>query len=91
MIQGTKVIFNNDYIEEITRHRDNAQKVWENELMPDAKEKAKKALDSWEDRLEWALSFEDILDEVKNVDVPNITIFKTMGGYELPAKHIQIV
>ena len=91
MINGSTVIFNEEYIDEITRHRDNAQQKYEVEDLPEEKIKAKQQLDKWERKLDWALNFQDTIDSIENVLVPNITVIRTVKGYELPAKHLQLV
>ena len=78
MIKGTTVIFNEEYIGELERHRDNAKKKFEVEDVPEFKQKAQKYLDACEKRLEWATEFRD-------------TGVVTVGGYELPAKHLQVL
>ena len=91
MIKGTTVIFNEEYIDEIARHRDIAKRKYELEHMPNHKEKLKKEYESWENKLEWSLNFQDEVDFVQNMEVPKITVCKTLKGYEIPAKHLQTV
>lgn len=91
MIKGTTVIFNEEYIGELERHRDNAKKKFEVEDVPEFKQKAQKYLDACEKRLEWATEFRDTVDHFVHLDVPNITGVVTVGGYELPAKHLQVL
>jgi len=91
MITGATVIFNDEYIDEVTRHRDIAKKKFEVEDLPEKKEQAQKAYESWEKKLDWSLNFQDVVDRVINCEVPNITVIKTMTGYELPAKILQTV
>ena len=91
MISGATVIFNDEYIDEVTRHRDNAKKKYEVEDLPEKKAQAKKAYESWETKLDWALNFQETIDRVINCEVPNITVVKTISGYELPAKILQTV
>lgn len=91
MIKGTTVIFNEEYIDEITRHRDIAKQKYEVEDLPEEKINCKKALDKWEQKLDWALNFTDTVDSLENIMVPNITVVRTLKGYELPAKHLQLI
>lgn len=91
MIKGTTVIFNDEYIDELTRHRDIAKKKFEVEDLPEHKSKAEKGLIAAEKRLDWAISFQDTIDHFVNLDVPSITGVVTVKGYELPAKHLQVV
>ena len=91
MIKGTTVIFNEEYIGELERHRDNAKRKFEVEDLPEYKSKAQALYESAEKRLEWATEFRDTVDHFVNVDVPNITCVVTTKGYELPAKHLQVL
>lgn len=91
MKHGSTVIFNNDYIEELTRHKDIAKRKYDVENVPDVKAKLKEELDVWENKLAWAEEFQDTIDSFVNIDIPKMTVIKTMGGYEYPAKYLQIV
>lgn len=91
MVKGSTVIFNEDYIDEVTRHRDNWQRKYDVENMPNQKEKNKKELERWEAKLEWSINFQDTVDFVQNMEVPAITVVKTLQGYEIPAKHLQVI
>ena len=91
MQHGATVIFNEEYIDEIIRHRDIAKKKYEVENMPQAKAKAKEEWDAWENKLAWAEEFQDTIDKFVNVDIPKMTAIKTMGGYEYPAKYLQVI
>lgn len=89
MVEGSTVIFNEGYIEEVTRHRDIAKRKYEIESMPTSKEKLKKEYEAWEKKLEWSLSFQDTVDFVQNLQVPSITVCKMISGLEIPAKNLQ--
>lgn len=91
MRQGTKVIFNQDYIDEVIRHRDIAQHKFNVENMPQQKENARKELEKWEQKLEFAENFQDTIEEIKHMDIPKLTAIKTMGGYEYPASCFQVI
>lgn len=91
MKQNTKVIFNEYYIDEITRHRDIAKRKYETENLPAEKERAKKIYDKLEQKLTWAEEFQDTIDQVRNSNIPNLTVITTMGGYEFPASYLQLV
>lgn len=91
MIKGATVIFNEDYIAELERHRDNAKKKFEIEDVPEHKAKAQKYLEAAEKKLEWATEFRDTVDHFVNIEVPNITCIVTVKGYELPAKCLQVL
>lgn len=91
MIKGATVIFNNEYIEELTRHRDNAKKKFEVEDLPEYKSKAEAAYQAAEKKLDWALEFRDTVDHFVHLDVPNITGVVTVTGVQVPAKILEIV
>lgn len=91
MITGATVIYNDVYIEELTRHLEAAKKKYEMEDMPDAKELALKQYKSLEEKLNWVMSFQDTVEQVFNVEVPSIMVIKTMTGFELPAKVVQVI
>jgi hypothetical protein len=91
MLKGTTVIFNEEYIDEVVRHRDIAKRKYEQEHMPNNKERLQKEYEAWERKLEWSLNFQDSVDFVQNMEVPKITVCKTIGGLEIPAKHLQAV
>jgi len=91
MKQGTTVIFNQDYIDELIRHRDIAQKKYDVENIESQKLKAKQNLQMCEQRLEFAENFRDTIFEIKNMDIPHITAVKTMDGHEFPASVLQVI
>lgn len=91
MIKGSTVIFNEEYIDEITRHRDIAKRKYEVENMPNLKEKLRVEYNGWENKLEWALNFQDTVDFVQNMEIPKITVCKMLSGLEVPAKNLQAV
>lgn len=90
-MKGSTVIFNEEYIDEVTRHRDIWQRKYDVENMPELKEKNYQELQKWENKLEWSLNFQDKVDFVQNMEVPQITVVKTLKGYEIPAKHLQVI
>lgn len=91
MIKGTTVIFNDEYIDEVTRLRDIAKRKYDVENVPSNKEKLLKEYTHWENKLEWAMNFQDTVDFIQNMEVPAITICKTITGLEIPAKNLQTV
>jgi len=91
MIKGSTVIFNEDYIDEITRHRDIAKRKFDTENMPNLKEKLRKEYENWENKLEWSLNFQDTVDFVQNLEIPKLTVCKMLSGLEIPAKNLQAV
>ncbi len=88
---GSTVIFNNDYIEELIRHRDIAKRKYDVENLPKEKEQAKRVYEHWEQKLQWAEEFQDTIEEIKNMSIPNLTAIKTMGGHEYPIKYLQVI
>ena len=91
MINGTTVIMNDEYISEITRHRDMYKKKVENEVVPEVHEKLLQKLNYFENKLTQAIEFQDTVEEIVNLDIPRITAVKTLNGYVLPLKHVQIL
>ena len=91
MIQGSTVIFNEEYIDELIRHRENDKKKFDVEDLPEYKGKAEAQYLAAENKLEWATGFRDTIDHFVHLDVPSITAVVTVEGYELPAKHLQVV
>ena len=90
-MNGSTVIYNDEYIDEITRHRDIAKRKWETENMTVAKEKLFKEYENWEYKLEDAISFQDTVEYVHQMDIPNLTVCKTLTGRVIPAKNLQCV
>ena len=91
MKHGATVIFNQDYIDEVIRHRDIAQRKFDVETIPSKKNEAKAALDAWEAKLEDAECFQDVIQEIKHLDIPKMTAVRTMGGRELPVRMLQVI
>lgn len=91
MEKGQTVIFNNDYIEQIIRHKDITQRKYQIENMPQEKQKLKQKLDAWEQLLEKAECFQGIIREVKNKEIEKLATIVTMEGTEYPAKHLQVI
>lgn len=91
MKHGATVIFNQDYIDEVIRHRDIAMRKFEVETIPSKKNEAKQVLDNWESKLEDAECFQDTIQEIKYMEVPKMTVIRTMGGRELPSRVLQVI
>ena len=85
------VIFADSYIDELTRHRDIWKERYEVEDMPNVKLQCGKKYKEFDDKLNWALDFQDVVESIKNEDIPQITLVKTTRGYELPAKYLMII
>lgn len=90
-MQGTTVIFNEEFIQTIQRRLEIAEQKAATENMPNEKRLAMEAVESLRKKLDWALDFTDIICTIHNVEVPSITAVKTLQGYELPIKHLQII
>jgi hypothetical protein len=91
MKNGTTVIMNDEYISELTRHRDMYLKQVENEVLPDAYEKVLQKYKYFEAKLNEAIEFSDTVEEIVNLDIPRLTAVKTISGLVLPIKHVQII
>lgn len=91
MKQGTKVIFNQEYIDELIRHIEIARKKYEVENLPKEKEQALKSLQYLEKKLEEAETFQGTILEITNATIPSLTMVKTMDGQEYPLCQLQII
>lgn len=91
MINGSTIIMNDEYIEELTRHRDICEQNLKEEIVPAKQEKLEERLRYWENKINEAIEFRDVIDEVLNLDMPRLMVVKTISGLVLPLKHIQIL
>lgn len=91
MIKGSTVIFNEAYIDELTRLRDNCRNRLEMETFVKQRQKLEQELEMLERKLNIALDFQDVLEEVIHIDVPAITTVKTVSGMVLPLKNIDVI
>ena len=91
MIKGSTVIFNEAYIEELTRLRDNCRNKLEMETFFKERQKLEEQLNMYQTKLDRALDFQDVLDEVIHIDIPQITTIRTISGYVLPLKNIKVI
>ena len=91
MIKGSTVIFNEAYIEELTRLRDNCQNKLEMETFFKERQKLEEQLNMYQTKLDRALDFQDVLDEVIHIDVPQITTVRTVSDVVLPLKNIKVI
>lgn len=89
MQKGQKVIFTQDYIDELTRHRDIAKQKYEVENMPQEKSALKQKWEAWEQVLEKAECFQGIVREVKNPEMEKLATVITMEGSEHSLKNLQ--
>jgi hypothetical protein len=91
MINGSTIIMNDEYIEELTRHRNICEKNLKEEIVPAKQAKLEEKLNYWNNKINEAMEFQDVIDEVLNLDMPRLMVVKTISGLVLPLKHIQIV
>ena len=91
MKKGQTVIFTDDYIDTIIRHRDITKQKYQVENMPGEKQKLKQKLDAWEQALEKAECFQGVIREVKNKDIEKLMSVVTMEGSEYSAKDLQVI
>lgn len=91
MIKGSTIIFNEEYISEIERHISNVEKQLKNEITPDKRYALKEKLDKLNAKLEYALDFQDCLEEVLNVDILKLATVRTMSGLVLPLNIVKVI
>ena len=91
MIKGSTIIMNDDYIDEVTRHRDIWEKKLKIETNPEIRNRIQDKVNYLNEKLEDALEFTDTVDEIINIDIPRLTSVKTITGLVLPIKNIQVV
>lgn len=91
MIKGSTVIFNDEYISELQRHKDNTRRQLDNTIDSKVKRELEEKFNYLSKKLEYALDFQDTVDQVINVEVPKITTVRTIGGVTLPLRIIQII
>lgn len=91
MKQGTTVIFNEEYIDTLTRHRDIAQRKFDTENLPKEKEQARRNLERLENLLDKAICYQGTVQEIKYTDIPSLTVVKTMDGGEYSLKDLQVI
>lgn len=91
MIKGSTVILNEEYINELTRHRDNWEKRYNSEVMLQPKNKALNQLNKFESKLQKALDFQDTVQEILHIDNPHMTVVRTVNDIVLPLSHVKII
>ena len=91
MIKGSTIIMSEAYIEELTRHKENAFNLYEKEDIPNKKEDLKLKYENLCLKLEEALSFQDVIDEVVNLEIPSLAIAKTVSGLAIPLANITVL
>ena len=91
MIKGSTVIMSEDYIADLTRHRDTYKKLMENEPYFDAQAKYRTKYEMYEEKLNKALEFQDTIEEIINVEIPKISVVKTVTGLAIPLRNLQVL
>ena len=91
MIKGSTIIMSEAYIDELTRHKDNWTKKLNVETNPGIREKIQNKVTYLENKLEDALEFQDIVDEIINIDIPRITSVRTISGLVIPINNVQVL
>ena len=91
MIKGSTIIFNDEYISELKRHIDNARRQLDTTIDSKVRQELEEKVDYLSKKLEYALDFQDTVDQVINVEVPRITTVKTISGVTLPLRIVQII
>ena len=91
MIKGSTVIMSSAYINEIDSYISLLQTKLSKETNERKKSELQSQIDSYTDKLEKALAFQDTIDEVLNIDMPRLTLVKTMRGTVIPIKNVQVL
>ena len=91
MIKGSTIIFNDEYISELKRHIDNDRRQLDTTIYSKVRQELEEKVDYLSKKLEYALDFQDTVDQVINVEVPRITTVKTISGVTLPLRIVQII
>lgn len=91
MIKGSTVIMSSAYIDEIDSYISLLQTKLSKESNERKKSELQSQIDSYTDKLEKALAFQDTIDEVLNIDMPRLTLVKTMRGTVIPIKNVQVL
>ena len=91
MIKGATIILSDEYINELTRHKDNLEQQILLEDIPDKKARIQSRFDIMSKKLDEALEFQDVVDEIVNLEIPNMAVVKTMTGLVLPLANIKVL
>lgn len=91
MIQGSTIIFNDEYISEINRHINNTEQKLKCEVIPNERQKLEEHLNYLQTKLDEAMDFQDTVSELINVDIPRIAAVKTVSGIVLPLRNVQVL
>lgn len=91
MIKGSTIIYNDSYIDELTRHYNNVKEQFDLEDIPDIKEKLKTKMTFFSNKLDEAIEFQDTIDEIMNLEVPSLSIIKTISGRVIPLANVKVL
>ena len=91
MIKGSTVIFNDEYISELQRHKDNTKKQLDNTIDSRAKAELEEKFNYFTKKLEYALDFQDTVEQVINVEIPKIATVRTVSGMTIPIRIVQVI
>ena len=91
MIKGSTVIMSSAYIYEIDSYISLLQTKLSKETHERKKSELQSQVDIYTDKMEKALAFQDTIDEILNIDMPRLTLVKTMRGSVIPIKNVQVL
>ena len=91
MIQGSTIIMSDKYIDILTRHVENSQRKLNCETNEHSKRKLQKELEYRQTKLDKALEFQDVIEQIINIDTPKIAAVKTVKGYVLPLNNVKVI
>lgn len=91
MIKGSTVIMSDRYIDILSRYVENSQRKLNCETNEYSRKKLQKELEYYQIKLDKALEFQDVIEQVLNVDIPSLTAIKTVKGYVLPINNVKVV
>lgn len=91
MIKGSTIIMSEAYIEELTRHKNNFQAILANTDIPDQQDILKERIRIFNQKIEEAMDFQDTVEEILNLDIPKMTVVKTVNGLVLPIANVKVL
>lgn len=91
MIKGSTIIMSEEYISELERHRDKWKKRFELETHVKERTMYEKEMNAYQNKIDRALEYQDTIDEIVHIDIPRLTVVKTMSGMTLPISHVQVI
>ena len=78
MIPGNTIIYNDEYISELQRFKDITEQKLNHEISPDVRAKLEEAYKNICHKIDDALEFQEVVEELINVEVPRIAAVKTI-------------